>query len=75
VLFLKKLKWNQRIAVLSFWNFHYRVKGECYFFTVALAERRASLLTENLEGLRAAFREVKQAYPFEMCDIARPLAL
>ncbi len=44
----------------------YRVKGGCYFFTVALAERRGSLLTENLEGLRAAFREVKQAHPFEM---------
>jgi putative transposase len=44
----------------------YRVKGGCYFFTVALAERRASLLTENVEGLRAAFREVKQAHPFEM---------
>jgi putative transposase len=36
------------------------------FLTVALAERRGSLLTENLEGLRAAFREVKQAHPFEM---------
>jgi REP element-mobilizing transposase RayT len=44
----------------------YRVKGGCYFFTVALAERRGSLLTENVEGLRAAFREVKQAHPFEM---------
>jgi putative transposase len=44
----------------------YRVKGGCYFFTVALAERRGNLLTENLKGLRAAFREVKQVHPFEM---------
>jgi hypothetical protein len=46
----------------------YRVKGGCYFLTVALAEWRGNLLTENLEGLRAAFREVKQVHPFEMND-------
>ena len=44
----------------------YRLKGGCYFFTVALAERRGSLLTDNIQGLRAAFREVKQAHPFEI---------
>jgi putative transposase len=44
----------------------YRLKGGCYFFTVALAERRSRLLTENIQGLRAAFREVKQAHPFTM---------
>jgi putative transposase len=42
------------------------VKGDCYFFIVALAEQWGSLLTENVEGLRTAFREVKQAHPFEM---------
>jgi REP element-mobilizing transposase RayT len=42
------------------------VKGGCYFFIVALAEQWGSLLTENVEGLRTAFREVKQAHPFEM---------
>ena len=44
----------------------YRLKGGCYFFTVALAERRGSLLTDNIQGLRTAFREVKQAHPFEI---------
>jgi hypothetical protein len=33
---------------------------------VALAERRSRLLTENIQGLRTAFREVKQAHPFKM---------
>jgi REP element-mobilizing transposase RayT len=42
----------------------YRLKGGCYFFTVALAERRGRLLTENIQGLRNAFREVKQAHLF-----------
>jgi putative transposase len=44
----------------------YRLKGGCYFFTVALAERRSRLLTENIQALRTAFREVKQAHPFKM---------
>lgn len=35
-------------------------------FTVVLAERQGQLLTDNIEGLRAAFREVKQAHPFEI---------
>ncbi len=44
----------------------YRLKGGCYFFTVALAERRSRLLTENVQALLAAFREVKDAHPFTM---------
>jgi putative transposase len=44
----------------------YRLKGGCYFFTVALTERKRQLLIEHIEGLRAAFREVKQAHPFKM---------
>jgi len=44
----------------------YRLKGGYYFFTVALAERRGRLLTENIQGLRTAFREVKDAHPFTM---------
>jgi len=44
----------------------YRLKGGCYFFTVALAERQRSLLTDPIQGLHAAFREVKQAHPFEI---------
>ena len=35
----------------------YRVKGGCYFFTVALAERKGQLLIEHIEGLHAALRE------------------
>ena len=44
----------------------YRLKGGCYFFTVALAERRSGLLTEHIQALRAAFREVNHAHPFTM---------
>jgi putative transposase len=44
----------------------YRLKGGCYFFTVALAERGGSLLTKNIGGLRVAFRDVKRAHPFMM---------
>jgi putative transposase len=44
----------------------YRLKGGCYFFTVALAEHRGRLLTENIQGLRTAFREVMAAHPFTM---------
>lgn len=44
----------------------YRLQGGCYFFTASLAERRIRLLTENVQALRAAFREVKQAHPFTM---------
>src|SRR5919197_3990899 len=43
----------------------YRLKGGCYFFTVALAERRGRLLLEHTHGLRAASRQVKQAHPFK----------
>lgn len=44
----------------------YRLQGGCYFFTVALAERRRRLLTENIQELRTAFREVQRAHPFTM---------
>lgn len=42
----------------------YRVQGGCYFFTVALHDRRLHLLVEHIEELRKAFREVKQSHPF-----------
>ena len=44
----------------------YRLKGGCYFFTVAIAERSGSLLTDNIDELRGAFRKVKKAHPFTM---------
>lgn len=44
----------------------YRVKGGCYFFTVNLAERKRSLLTEKIELLRESFRTVKDRHPFNI---------
>jgi putative transposase len=44
----------------------YRLEGGCYFFTVALAEWRKPLLTENIQGTRTTFHEVKQAHLFKM---------
>ena len=40
------------------------VAGSSYFFTVNLADRRGALLTDNIELLRAAFREVRRRHPF-----------
>lgn len=42
----------------------YRIDGGTYFFTVNLAERQRSLLTERIDALREAFRVVKNAHPF-----------
>jgi putative transposase len=38
--------------------------GGTYFFTVNLADRGQQLLTQNLEGLRAAFRYARRRHPF-----------
>lgn len=40
------------------------VPGGCFFFTVNLAERKLSLLTDHVELLRVAFRETRQRHPF-----------
>jgi len=40
------------------------VLGGTFFFTVNLAERRLSLLTEHLGLLRSAFRETRRRHPF-----------
>jgi putative transposase len=40
------------------------VPGGSYFFTVNLADRRLRLLTDHIDLLRAAFRDVKAAHPF-----------
>ena len=42
------------------------VGGGCYFFTVVLANRRYSLLTDHIEQLRQSFREVMKAHPFKI---------
>ncbi len=44
----------------------YRISGGCYFFTVNLADRRWSLLTDHIEALRNALRQVKTAHPFKI---------
>jgi len=44
----------------------YRLKGGTYFFTVNLAERKRNLLTEHIDALRDAFREIKQTHPFQI---------
>jgi putative transposase len=38
--------------------------GACYFFTVNLAERNKILLIDHVDELRAAFKKIKQNYPF-----------
>ncbi len=42
------------------------VEGGCYFFTLALADRKSDLLVQNINHLRAAFKTVKQNHPFEI---------
>ncbi|WP_444996428.1 REP-associated tyrosine transposase [Aliikangiella sp. IMCC44359] len=39
-------------------------KGGTYFFTVNLAERNKSLLIENIDELRSAFKKVNKKFPF-----------
>ena len=44
-----------------------RVPGATYFFTVNCAERKGnSILTDNIDTLRNAFRKVKKDHPFEI---------
>ncbi len=48
---------------------HYRrsvVPGATYFFTVAMRDRDACLLTDHVDLLRQAVREVRHAMPFEI---------
>jgi putative transposase len=41
-----------------------RVPGGTFFFTVNLADRRRTLLTDHVDPLRNAFRDVRRAHPF-----------
>lgn len=41
-----------------------RITGGSYFFTLNLADRRSTTLTDNIEALRAAFRYTRQRHPF-----------
>jgi putative transposase len=40
--------------------------GGSYFFTVNLADRRSHLLTNHIELLRGAFRDVRAGHPFTL---------
>ena len=42
------------------------VEGGCYFFTLALADRKSDLLVREIDCLRAAVKTVKQNHPFEI---------
>ena len=44
-----------------------KIPGATYFFTVNCAERKGnSILTDNIDTLRNAFRKVKNDHPFEI---------
>lgn len=45
------------------------VEGGTYFFTVNLANRQSTLLTDEIENLRDAYRKVKSKLPFETIAI------
>jgi len=46
------------------------VQGGCYFFTVALANRKTALLVEHIDTLRHAFRLIRKRHPFEIVAMA-----
>ena len=43
-----------------------RIHGGTYFFTVTLANRRSTMLTDHINLLRDAFRTVRRERPFEI---------
>ncbi len=45
------------------------IPGGTFFFTVNLLDRRTSLLTENIDALRAAYGEVAKRHPLETVAI------
>lgn len=42
------------------------IKGGTYFFTVNLAERKRTLLTDEMDTLRIVLNRVKKQYPFQL---------
>ncbi|MFZ0424561.1 MAG: transposase [Xanthobacteraceae bacterium] len=42
------------------------LSGGSFFFTVNLAERRLRLLTDHIDLLRQAFRDVRRRHPFDI---------
>jgi putative transposase len=48
---------------------HYRranIKGGTYFFTLNLADRKKTLLTDEIDNLRATINSVKKNHPFQI---------
>jgi putative transposase len=45
------------------------VAGGTFFFTLALADRKSSLLVEHIERLRTSYRHVQQSQPFSTIAI------
>ena len=46
------------------------VPGDTHFFTVTLADRKASLLTDRIDALGIAFRQCRSSHPFETLAVA-----
>ena len=46
------------------------VPGGTYFFTVTLADRSQTLLTDHIEPLRQSIRRVRTSHPFEILAMA-----
>ena len=44
-------------------------QGGCYFFTLALQDRKQDLLVRHIDSLRQAFAEVRQRHPFEIIAV------
>jgi putative transposase len=42
------------------------IGGATYFFTVNLADRKSTLLVEQIDLLREAMRKIRQSHPFEI---------
>ena len=49
-----------------------RIEGGTYFFTVALANRTSTLLTDRIDVLGAAFRYAQARHPFGCCHFKPP---
>ena len=65
------MSWASRfVEAVSMVNYRRnKVPGGTYFFTVTLANRQSSLLTEHIHLLGEAMREVRTRHPFETVAI------
>jgi len=52
-----------------------QVAGGCYFFTLALAERQATLLVDRIDLLRESIRTVRARNPFQIEAMVEPFIL